>query len=432
MPGLQTIRPLQLGGMVEFKVELALSASAEADAGLWQPDVAGALWDTSGVWDGTEISWDDVTQLVLGATTTRGRDRFESRFKTGIMTLTLDNQSGLFAPDASTFQLDLRPGRWARISGRVPSIDATWYPMWTGQIDSMGDIYSPGARGVNSSMRCLDFFARFQIDDPPALSVPIGAGQRTDQRVATVLDAAGWPDETPLWRDLQVGIHTMPSSTLAQSRLQEMAIAADSEGGGLFIGPTGNVVFKSRDWLETDPRSITPQWSAGTVASEIAILDADTDWSTSRVFGEVRMARAGGSEVTVQDGLSISAYGKRTFRRFDFQLENDAQVSNLADRFLEAFRYDRLRIESVVLYPDTAAAALDLLTTELGDRILLQIRTPEFSYAVESWVNGITHNVTADDWTVSLRVDNADLSPPFAGGAYDELAYQDSYLIGGS
>src|SRR5690606_11582850 len=104
-----------------------------------------------------------------------------------------------------------------------------------------------------------DFMADWQAFNPLALETPTGV-QRTDQRVAAALDRLGWPEED---RDIQVGEHTMQSSFLAQSVLEECQRAAESEGGAFFCGPDGKAVFKARDWLTTDERSTTIQGYLG-------------------------------------------------------------------------------------------------------------------------------------------------------------------------
>lgn len=418
------ISPKALGGLVEFKVELALEATDDPGAGVWDA----ALWDTD-VWSGLIPTWIDVTSRAIAVTTNRGRDRFDQRFRTGQVVADLDNQDGVFNPDtdAALGDLRLRPGRWIRVQGRVAN--GTFVPLFTGQIDTMADRYSPVAASIVGRFQGLDFFAPWQIDDPPALESPVGAGESTDDRVNRVLDAAGWPDET-FWRDIQTGVHTMQSTTLAQSRLEELQIAAEAEGGAFFVAANGVPTFKARDWLDTDPRSVNVQIEIGAVPDEVQILAARTDWSLQRVYGDVRMARKGGTEQRVTDPTSLSLYGDRTFQRFDLECETDLQVQAIADRFLNSHRFDRLRLESIDVVPTTAEAAQALLVTEVGDLVEVTVRTlpgagtppleAGWSYTLRAWVQRIVHAIDAEDWIVSLTLENQDRSDPFGRRAFSD------------
>jgi len=630
--------PRALGGIVQWAVEIALGVRGGGDdTAIWQPDADGALWDTKGQWSGFQPSWVDITSRVLSAGTRRGRDRWEQEFKAGTARVFLDNQDGIFNPDAPRppGAVDLRPGRWLRVLartsgappivngdafvltstdglvsgittpnvaipaagysvrfqgqmadlprtadapminqysanganrvfelqrrlddvvrfiashddqsqttvaiagfdpdaelsvettvdyqaklitlvvngqtqlGQIPqavtgpntstvplavgrrggslesgrwwagsvqlaqvldvtgqtiladldpddpgtvgningaqwndqlgkqwtaglgvAVDGTiidpnvWIPVWTGQIDTMEDRYTKGAAGIDSMFGCIDFGARFQIDDPPALETPIPAGQLTSDRVQLVLDDAGWPD-LPEWRDIDTGEHTMGESALAQSRWQELQAAATAEGGAVFINPAGVPTFRNRDWL-VDKLDQPPVLAVGNVGADVQVLTADTDWSQQRVYNDVQMARVGGTVYRVVDETSISLYGRRTYRRLDLQCQTDSQVQAIADRFLAAQRFDRSRLESVDLVPVTAQGVADLLALELGDLVRVTIRTlgeGTWTYTGDYFVNGIAHQVDASDWVTSLRIDAADFDVPLLPAAFTD------------
>lgn len=425
--GVQYASPANLGGIVEFAVEIALGAQGgDGDTAVWQPFAGGALWDTVGTWGGLIPSWVDVTPRVLGAKTNRGRDRWEQEFRTGIATVTVDNEDGLFTPDVITDigAVALRPGRWLRVLGRAnPPGDTPgpWVPLWTGQIDAMEDRYGPGAYGISSAIRCLDFGARFQIDDPPALETPIPAGQLSSDRVQLLLDEAGWPDEA-FWRDIDTGEVTLASSALAGSRWSEMQAAAIAEGGAMYIAANGVPTFRNRDWLEgrlTDP----PLFSIGAVDSPVQILHAATDWSQQRIYNDVRYARVGGTEIRVQDGASRSLYGPRTTQRFDLECETDGDVQYLAERFLAAYKFDRARVDEIELVPVSAAGVAYLLELQLGDKVRVTVQTRgegQWAYTDDYFVNKIQHDITADDWVTTLRIDIADFEAPLQPASFTE------------
>src|SRR5690606_4751992 len=94
--------------------------------------------------------------------------------------------------------------------------------------------------------RLLDVLADLHQFNPPALDTPIPTSLLSSERVHAALNRYGFP---PSRRLVQGGAHTMVSSALAQSTLEECQRAADAEGGALFADPDNNVVFRHRDWL---------------------------------------------------------------------------------------------------------------------------------------------------------------------------------------
>jgi len=416
----QWVRPKALGGIVRFAVEIALGVRDDTEGtAIWQPDPDGALWDTKGLWSGLVPSWVDITPRVLELETNRGRDRWEQQFRVGRCSVLADNQDGVFNVDTPIGVLELRPGRWLRVLGQRTDDGSPWVPLWTGQIDAFQDQYAESATGINSRIISLDFGARFQIDDPPALETPIPAGQVTSDRVSLLLDEAGWPDEA-FWRDIDTGGNTMAESTLPQSRWAEMQNAATAEGGAMFISGSGLPTFRNKDWLD-DKIAGPVKFTVGQVASNVQILRAVTDWSQQRVYNDVRLARKDGGEIRLTDDDSRALYGPRTYARNDIQCQTDGQLDEIAARILGANRFDRARLEELELVPTSPQGVTDLLGLDLGDKLQVEIRTlgeGQWSYAAEYLVNKIDHVVTASDWTTTIRVDLADFTSPLLPAAF--------------
>lgn len=420
--------PLQLSGGVVFALEVALGAEeGGANVAIWAPDANQALWDTEGEWSGLTPSWVDVTDDAEGLTTARGRDRWEQQFRVGTCIARVDNQGGQYNPDRPVVPgaLKLRPGRWLRVLGRRTDDGSEWVPLWTGQIDAMEDIYTSAAHGIDSVFTSLDFGARFQIDDPPALDTPIPPGELTSDRVTRVLNEAGWPD---YFRDIEPGLHTMAESSLAGSRWVEMQAAATAEGGSMFMGADGVPTFRNRDWL-SDKIGGPAKFTVGAVASNVQIIDADNDWSQQRIYGDVRMSRKGGTEYRVESPESVSLYGRRTYQRYDIECENDTQLITIADRFLASHEFDRSRLESVRLVPINPDGITELLNVALGDLIRVTVRTQgddSWAYTDDYFVQKVTHQIDASDWVTVLRIDAATFETPLNPASYTD-GYDDGY-----
>ena len=278
-----------------------------------------------------------------------------------------------------------------------------------------------------------------------------------------ILDDMDWPEE--LRGEIQDGLHTMQETVLGESRLEEVQVAADAEGGGFFFDKDGLATFVNFDFLDqggdevtilltegsTIPdstvgsgetvvegeeitvtgdepgRSQVPQWSAGAIGDELEILDANTDWSQSRVKNDIRFQATDGEEQRETETASWSLYGQRTLRKLGFQNDDDSQVGALADRALSFLQWDRKRITDVTIHPTTEQAAQDLLDTRLGDRIRVTVRTADWSYTSEYWINRISHAISETDWTVNFRIDDVDLSSPVIVKAFDDDAFTEGF-----
>lgn len=242
-----------LGGKIDIRVEVEVLAEG---GGVW--DVG--EWDTA-TW--ATFDWYDITRYVESIHISRGQPKWESRYAAGSCKLTLDNTSGLFNPEVEP-HLDAvpwRPGRRLRVLAFPdPSSPSTFYPLFTGRIDDSGDSFDFGTRDIVNTTRALDALADLHAFNPLALETATGV-QSTDARVHAALDRMGWPAE---FRLVQEGKHTMQTSFLAQTTLEECQRAAEAEGGALFADAYNRVVFKNRDWLSrgaTIPAGVIVGWA---------------------------------------------------------------------------------------------------------------------------------------------------------------------------
>jgi len=417
------------GGDVQFRVSLSL--------GLVDGPDSPALWDDA-QWDLNEWSsggvgeayWYDVTAYALRVETSFGKDRFEEAFRTGRFKLILDNQTGIWNPIAGqspNFKLSLRPGRWFKVEAYT---DITgWLPMFTGYVDAINDAYTSGGFGIDTIVSGYGFSGVMQMDRLPPLETPLPAGELSSDRVIWLLDRWGWPDD---FRNIQTGTATLAASDIPGSTLDEMQKAAEAEGGGIFFDQAAIPTFKAREWLKLDPRSVNVQYRIGGPGSDIDPLDYIVDWSAQRIYNDVQLTRRDGIMQRATDTTSWSRYFRRTFKRTGLENDNDTDVLELADRFLAAFAYDRIRIESVDVWPKDAQRAAIALETRLGDLIEATVSTGAgWGYTAEAHVMRIDHVVTASDWEMTLRLDDSQTIPPPDAGSFDQ-GFSSGFRIGGA
>jgi hypothetical protein len=269
----------------------------------------------------------------------------------------------------------------------------------------------------------MDAMALLHGHNPIALETPTGV-QATHERVEAALDRAGWPEDK---RDIREGEHTMQSSYLAQSVLEECQRASEAEGGAFFIDPSGIAVFRPRDWLVTDERS-TVVWGylgydpIDEDANYGEIVGVQPFWEIERIRNDIQYARVGSTVQSAEDSPSITLYQRQSYRRLDFQNNSDIEVLFLARRALAGWKDNRMRLDSVTIVPrpdPTNSNPNQLLwDTQYGDLFAIRVATGQgWEYERETHVMGISHRITADDWEVTFALDDSGM----AGAADREL-----------
>lgn len=399
-----------LGGQVDVRVQIDLGTGSLA-IGLWDT----AEWDVD-VWGSVDPDWTDVSEYVISVDMSSGTERWGERFNTGTCSILVDNTTGYFSPGSTAVPpwfLPYRLGRRIRVVA-IPDPDnpTVVVPQFTGRLDSSNAGFAVAGYDITALLVCYDFmgtWARFN----PLATTPTGA-QLTSDRVESALDRMEW-----VGRDIQTGVHNVQTSDLAQTTLEECQRAADAEGGAFFASPDGLAVFKSRDWLTTDTRSVDIQGYIGydevPTGAQGAHLVGDpvTSYELARVANDVQFARDGGTMQHVESLPSQAMTdGPITYQRTDFQNTTDGEVLALAVRYLNSYETPRLRIDSATISavedPDNEDLNRLLWGTQLGDRLAVKVDTP-YGWEVERelHVMGISHTITGDDWVATFKLDDA-------------------------
>ena len=402
-----------LGGKIGLLVEIATSVSPGGgiwDTSTWDPEGTGT-WNLSGGFE-----YEDITEHVEKVQIRGGQERFDARFSTGSARVTVDNTTGLFTPNAGAdpWSAPFRPGRVVRISV-IPDLTdlATTVALFTGRIDSSNDRYTAQGADITTDLNLIGPLGTLSAYEPLALAVATGA-ETTDERIETALDRMSIPAGE---RSVQTGINNVVTSYLDQSVLEECQRAADAEGGAFFADGEGVYTFKARNWLTTDTRSTVIQGyigfetPAGSPNAHI-IGDPITSWELARVRNSIHYMRNGGTRQVETDSVSITTYGERTYDRLNLNNTTDAEVLALAVRALSVYKDSAVRIEEVTIAANDDPSNLDLnalfYDTQYGDLLSVNIRTLQgWEWSQNVHVIGVTHYITADDWTVTLTLDDS-------------------------
>ncbi len=401
-----------------WKVELGIGDADDlADVGLYDT----ARYDETDVYGSSdEFGYlVDATNLCESISTKTGRDRFTSRFRTGTAQLVFDDTSGVFTPPAGVAPplglLPLRPGRTVRVSYKEATV-------FSGVIDSL-DSRTPRDGNVLSVIRAVDSFAGFNRNDIVAIT-PEGAGDTTPERMMRLLDRY-LGDDAPLFVFQGDPFATLQATAMGQNLLTELQLTADSEGGGCWINPSGDIVASGFSYFSDKVDGDVDYQVGG--ASPIKIWSSDSDWEMIRILNEAHYSRVGGVEQIRVAVLSQDTFGRRTHTRLDLVNDDDTQVAVLAQRVVDFAGVDRQRLTEIRFLPepDTATAAM-AVTATFGDVFLVTIDTLyDWSYAVKTQLFGIEHTVT-DRWLCTFRTDDtlfATQEFAFERASYDNEAF---------
>lgn len=400
-----------LGGHVDIRVEIDTGVGDALSPALW--DVG--LWDED-LWGSEDPDWFDMTRWVESIAIEMGAERWGERFQAGTAQIVVENISGIFSPGVvipdDPFVRAYRPGRKVRVVAIPDEDTGTKVPLFTGRLDSTRDTHDPATQDIRATLHCVDFMGDWAAFD--ALAQSATGVQTTDERVEAALDLYEWPADE---RDIQAGEHTVQSSDLAGTTLENAQAAADAEGGAFFASKDGRAVFKARDWLTTDTRSTVVQGYIGysdvpTDAQAAYEEDPEPGYELARVVNIANYQREGGAVQTSTDEASIQANGRRSQNVTGLQNNADAEVLALAVRTVASLATARLRIDSVSIAgvedPDNDDLNRLLWATELGDRVSVLVDTVYgWSIERELHVMGIRHEITGDDWRVRFRLDDA-------------------------
>lgn len=402
MPPFLTHRT-QFGGTVSFRVDVALAPLSPGTA-LWDQ----ALWDQD-LWSSSDPYWEPLINDVLEIDLSRGRERWGDEMAPPTASILVDNTTGEYSPKGGaplTQQaVRLRPGRWVRISGRVTSLGNTWEPMFTGRVESIDDQYAAGGYDLTTRLTCVGLSAATAMHRPPPLSTPRPEGETMTERLVYLMQEAN------VWRyDVPAMTLALVASELPGDRYSELQRLATTHGGAIVEDRSGVVWFKPRQWLFTDPRSVTAQFTAGASSPDVQVIGVAAEWSLGAVLNDVRIVRSDNqNEFRYEDTASQALYGRRTHVR-SVDATSSTWYNILGGQILRAAAQDRMQVVAADVVALTDAGALDLITSEVGDLVILEVNTggPDgWQWWQPTHIQRVTHHVTADDWSTTYRLDDS-------------------------
>ena len=235
---------------------------------------------------------------------------------------------------------------------------------------------------------------------PPAGSVPPG---KTWWRLGTAgfseLGTTTYLGES--LESLDEGTSTIMATTLTGNLLDHLLNVAElTEGGLLYMGPSGDVIFKEPALPHQPSVAVWGDAEGEFPYHDIVMSDED-----EAIYNDVRITRRGDSAIsTAKDQTSIDTHGPRTLpisdTLFSTKAQADQHAATLLDRYKDPWNYP----VRLVLRPSRDPNMWPLvLGMQLGTKITVRRRPPGGGDPIEvdSLIVGITYEIDPNGWQVT-------------------------------
>jgi hypothetical protein len=343
----------------------------------------------------------DVSNVVDGITTTRGRNAQADTFQTGTLTLRIIDQNGDFNPQnpASPYYGLLTPMRKVQITA---TYGGTEYPMFSGFITSYTTTTPKMATDVvYTTITAVDAFRLFQNSQITNVTLA-SAGDLPGERVNDILDEIAWP---PSMREIQYGstIFQADPGTL-RTALAALQTASVSEYGAIYVNARGSLTFNDREYCITS--QAIPPVKFNDDGSEIIYFNAVWRLDDTQVYNSASITKIGGTAQIADDQASIDEYFLHSYTQQNLIMDTDQAALDYARAYVASRKATETRCDAIELdlytsnYNDGILAALGL---DFFDPVEITTNQPGGSTLQQTLqVFGVTHKVTPNSWKTTF------------------------------
>jgi hypothetical protein len=390
------------------KVELG------ADLGARDPNTFILNNATRGVLDNTSftLSGDrffDITDRLLSASTSRGKNQALDRIDAGTLSITVDNSDRLFDPlNPNGFYFgQLIPGKEIRITcNDLPVIYTT--------VDDIDIAYEPGNRSV-AIFQASDGLSTLTQNNLPEVFPDV---ELSGARVSRILDLpeVNWPSDK---RIIDTGNSLMSDTDVAEGTqaIQYLQLVATSESGEVFVSKDNNFIFKERNSTPNLPNIIFTDESSIPGYTVIPFSQLEVVYGNEELFNRIVLTNDIPSfpdEVVVEDLESQLLYGPRSYTQTGLMNDTLSDLESLADFLLLRFKEPQYRFSSLSVVMDILSETQQnkVLDLEIGDIVQVRFTPSGIPPAIEQYVRviGIGHDWSNNEKRISLALERLDFS----------------------
>lgn len=332
--------------------------------------------------------WTDLSDRVRSPVTVEQRQGGDA----STATMLLNNRDRAFDPTNSAAVHNLVPWRHARLSATYNAIS---YPLFRGFVEDWPPVWPEFNQGL-INVRLVDGFTWLALTDAD-LDLP---AQTTGERIAALLDLAGWPAGL---RDIATGVVPLePYEQDAANLLRVVIDSSDAEDGFLYVAPDGKITFRDRHHTF----DASPTLAFG--PSGLRVAAVSPRFGASGIVNTGRTELADGTVYEVIDDASVDAYGTQPWTARDLSLRA-AEAEALPQWAVVRWSEPLLRLDGLETngHDNNGAPLPSLLNARIGDVATFQ-HTPPGGGTVDMTgvVTEFEHTIGKGEWVSGFALDS--------------------------
>lgn len=343
----------------------------------------------------------DVTDYVISVDLQRGKSAILAEFSPGECSVEFTNHTRVFDPlyTASPFYPEIVPRREMRVTSGGELVFSGWIEDWDLGYQPSGDSVA-----VAKAIDTLSIIGNQTLDAfTPAV-------EKAGDRINYVLDRPeiSWPSTL---RDIDAGVVDIAANSVSadNNALEYLQNVAASDPGYVFVTRDGKFAF--RDRLKAPTSASLVQLGEG----GIPIGALEVVYGSELLFNRVTVSKQNGGTAIASDVASQNSYGIRDLTISDLQLQNDADLIDIAVGYASQFSQPEYRFDSVSIALEKLPTAeqAQILGLEIGDICQISFTpngiAPQIVRYLE--VREINHNISVEAHRVDLGFDETRYAP---------------------
>lgn len=338
----------------------------------------------------------DVSDRVVSLSVARGRQDALEPVRSGQASVTLRNLDG--ALDPLNTGSPLFPGVEP---ARTLNIYADNVQVFAGLVEDIELDFTAGG-DATVQISASDNLSRLALSEFPPAGLAV-TEEDSGTRVDAVLDSDPryWPDG----REVAAGDSTLAADTAEGNVLEYLNTVARSEGGAIFVGREGDLIFRNRLFAVTQAPIIL---SDDGTAIDYETLTRQTSGESLRT---VATGERDGTKLERENALGLERFGFRALDLGRLLLRTDLDVEQRLDFELTLRAQPKPTVREVTVN-QLRATSPDVLALELGDPVVVEFTPPAVAQVTESGVVlNLRHEFTiGNGWRTAIGMQPAELA----------------------
>lgn len=351
----------------------------------------------------------DITDRLLSASTSRGKNQALDRIDAGNFNIIVDNSDRLFDPlyESGFYFGQLIPGREMRVS-------CNGFPVIYGTIDDLDIAYEPGNRS-SVSFQATDGLSFLTENELPEVFPDV---ELSGARVTRILDLpeVAWPADE---RIIDVGNSLMSDTEITQGTqaVSYLQLVATSEAGEVFVSKDNKFVFRERNSTPRLPDIIFTDEASIPGFTVIPFAQLGVVYGSEELYNRIILTNDAPlfpDEAIAEDLDSQILYGPHSYTVNGLLNSEVSELQFLADLLLVRFKDPQYRFSNLSVILDVLSEAQqdEVLDLEIGDIVQVRFTPSGIPPAIEQYVRviGISHDWQNNEKRINLALERLDYS----------------------